>query len=50
MTSVRQRRESTVAYSLLLPSMIGVALFLLVPVVIVIGLSFMRWDLISDPT
>ena len=50
MTSVRQRRESAVAYSLLLPSMIGVALFLLVPVVIVIGLSFMRWDLISDPT
>ena len=49
-SSVRRRRETAAAYSLLLPSMIGVALFLLVPVVIVIGLSFMRWDLISDPT
>ena len=42
------RRQNTVAgYALLAPSLFGVACFLLLPVLIVIWLSFQSWDLIS---
>ncbi|SEE83670.1 carbohydrate ABC transporter membrane protein 1, CUT1 family [Ruania alba] len=34
---------------MLLPSFIGVGAFLLLPVLVVLGLSFMEWDLISPP-
>ncbi|ACQ78411.1 binding-protein-dependent transport systems inner membrane component [Beutenbergia cavernae DSM 12333] len=47
--STRRRADTAAAYALLTPSLIGVGLFLLVPVVIVIGISFTRWDLVSPP-
>lgn len=34
---------------MLAPSLVGVGLFLLVPVAVVIGISFTRWDLITPP-
>lgn len=43
----RRRREATTAYTLLIPSMIGVGVFLLIPVGVIVVLSFMKWDLIS---
>ncbi|MBK0419697.1 sugar ABC transporter permease [Leucobacter sp. CSA1] len=45
----RRRRETATAYTLLIPSFVGVGLFLVVPVLIVVVLTFMRWDLISPP-
>ncbi|MDO4606035.1 MAG: sugar ABC transporter permease [Bowdeniella nasicola] len=45
-----RRRETATAYTLLVPSFIGVGLFLVVPVLLVVALSFFRWDLISPPT
>lgn len=45
----RRRREVAAAYALLLPSFIGVGVFLLIPVAVVLALSFMDWDLISAP-
>jgi multiple sugar transport system permease protein len=47
--NARQRHEARSAYALLLPSLIGVIGFLLLPVLIVVALSFMRWNLISAP-
>lgn len=44
-----RRREAATAWALLTPSLIGVGLFLVVPVFVVLVLSFMDWDLISDP-
>ncbi|MCU1635869.1 MAG: sugar transporter permease [Cryobacterium sp.] len=44
----RARRRSTiVGYALLAPSLFGVACFLLLPVLVVVWLSFQSWDLIS---
>lgn len=48
--NARARSESVAGYALLVPSLIGVVGFLLVPVIIVIGLSFTRYDLLSAPT
>lgn len=45
----RQRRNTAAAYALLLPSFVGVGLFLVVPVLLVAVLSFLDWDLISPP-
>jgi len=45
----RRRRETAAAYTLLGPSFIGVGVFLVVPVFMVLVLSFMDWDLISPP-
>ncbi|WP_245968118.1 carbohydrate ABC transporter permease [Salana multivorans] len=44
---VRRRRQAVPAYAMLTPSLIGVFVFLLVPVVAVFVLSLMKWDLIS---
>jgi len=44
-----RRREALVAYGLLAPSLVGVGLFLVVPVIGVVILSFLDWDLISEP-
>lgn len=46
----RQRIEARTAYLMLVPSFIGVGVFLLLPVLLVIAISLTRWDLISDPT
>ena len=43
-------REIRTAFGFLLPSLIGVVLFLLIPVIIVIVLSFVNWDLLTPPT
>lgn len=44
------RRESLSALSYLLPSMLGVLIFLAVPVVMVVILSFFRWNLLTPAT
>jgi len=46
--SARQRAETRTAYLMLVPSLIGVGLFLLVPVGLVLLISLTRWDLISE--
>ncbi len=43
-------RIATTGYGFLLPSAIGVVFFLVIPVLLVIGLSFLDWNLISPPT
>lgn len=43
------RRRAVTAYAMLTPSLIGVVGFLLGPVIAIIVLSFMQWDLISAP-
>jgi len=43
------RKESLSALSYLLPSLIGVLLFLAIPVVMVVILSFFRWNLLTPP-
>ncbi|WP_448072152.1 carbohydrate ABC transporter permease [Georgenia yuyongxinii] len=45
----RRRRTALTGYALLLPSLVGVGGFLLVPVVLVLLISLTRWDLISPP-
>ncbi|MDO5726352.1 MAG: sugar ABC transporter permease [Bowdeniella nasicola] len=45
-----RRRETASAYALLIPSFIGVGVFLLLPVAVVIVLSFFQWNLLSAPT
>ena len=41
------RRRTATAYLLLGPSLFGVACFLVLPILIVVALSFYRWDLIA---
>lgn len=48
--SARRRREAATAFTMLIPSLIGVGFFLMVPVVVVVVISFLKWNLISDPT
>ena len=42
-------RRSAVAYLYLLPSLLGVGLFILVPVIAVVVLGFFTWNLIGTP-
>ncbi|WP_226359346.1 MULTISPECIES: carbohydrate ABC transporter permease [unclassified Pseudonocardia] len=46
----RSGRDTRTAYLLLAPSLLGVVLFLLVPVLIVVGLALFRWDLVGPRT
>jgi ABC-type sugar transport system permease subunit len=49
--SARARRRSVVtAFTLLAPSFVGVLVFLAIPVLVVIVLSFFRWNLLNPPT
>ncbi|MBE1612711.1 hypothetical protein [Actinopolymorpha pittospori] len=41
------RREARTGYLLLAPSLLGVAVFLVLPVFVVLALSLQQWDLIS---
>ena len=41
------RRQTGTAYALLAPSLFGISLFLVLPILVVIWLSFTHWDLIS---
>jgi multiple sugar transport system permease protein len=45
----RRARSAALGYALLAPSLFGVVVFLLVPIVVVVWLSFQRWDLIGSP-
>jgi len=42
-----KRRRARTGYAFLLPSLVGVLLFLAIPVVVVFVLSFMRWNLLN---
>lgn len=44
-----KRKQVANAALFLLPSLVGVVIFLVLPVVLVILLSFVRWDLLSPP-
>lgn len=44
--ALRRRREAATGYALLAPSLFGVACFLVLPVLVVVWLSFQSWDLI----
>lgn len=44
------RSEQTTAYLLLAPSLFGVAVFLVLPILVVLWLALQRWDLISPPS
>jgi multiple sugar transport system permease protein len=51
-TTLRERRsirQFAVALPFVLPSLIGVVAFLLIPVVIVLVLSFFRWNFLTSP-
>jgi multiple sugar transport system permease protein len=48
--NARQRTEARAGYLLLIPSFIGVGVFLLLPVVAVLALSLTQYDLLSAPT
>lgn len=45
----RQRREARLAWIFLLPTIIGIGLFTLVPMIGSIVLAFFEWDIISTP-
>ncbi|MGC5617599.1 carbohydrate ABC transporter permease [Georgenia sp. Z1491] len=46
----RRRRETAAAYALLAPSLVGLILFLGLPVLLVLGMSLTHYDLLGDPT
>jgi multiple sugar transport system permease protein len=46
----RRLRNTAMGYALLAPSLIGVGLFLIVPVFVAIAVSFESWNIISPPT
>lgn len=46
---VARRRATATSYALLSPSLIGVGLFLVVPVLVALSLSFTRWNIITPP-
>jgi len=48
--SALRRRSAITGYSLLAPSLFGVVTFLLLPVLVVVWLSFQSWDLIGPIT
>jgi len=45
--SAERRRTIRTAFAFLAPSLIGVVLFLLIPIVFVIGLSLVQWNMLT---
>ncbi|AMM31571.1 sugar ABC transporter permease [Sinomonas atrocyanea] len=45
--SASRRRGDRIGYALLAPSLFGVVIFLLTPIVVVTWLSFQKWDLVA---
>jgi multiple sugar transport system permease protein len=45
--AITRRRDTLAGFAFLAPSLLGVGGFLLVPVVVVLGISLLRWDLVS---
>lgn len=50
MGRVQRRRDALTGYTLLAPSLVGIVLFLLVPIVVMVWLAFHSWDLIGPAT
>ncbi|MGW6195572.1 carbohydrate ABC transporter permease [Kribbella sp. NPDC055110] len=46
----RRRGDSLAGYALLAPSIFGISVFLLLPVLVVVWLSFQKWDLVGPIT
>jgi multiple sugar transport system permease protein len=47
---VQRRRDALTGYTLLAPSLIGIVVFLLVPIAVMVWLAFYQWDLIGPAT
>ena len=45
--TAEQRRARRTAFAFLAPSLLGVVLFLLIPIIMVIGLSLVQWNMIT---
>ena len=45
----RRRAEAATAFTMLIPSFVGVGVFLVVPLFAVLAISLTKWNLISDP-
>ena len=45
---MRKRHEARIAYAFLAPSFVGVALFLVAPILAIFWLSLQHWDLLGD--
>lgn len=43
------RRDTLAAYGLLLPALVGIGVFTVVPMLGSLGLSFLQWDLLGSP-
>lgn len=43
-------REAATGYALIAPSLVGIGLFLILPVFVVFGISLTHWDLVSAPS
>ncbi|MDY5584715.1 MAG: sugar ABC transporter permease [Arcanobacterium sp.] len=46
----RRGQEIRTAYTMLIPSFIGVGIFLVLPVFLIVALSFTNWNLVTPPT
>ena len=44
----RERNEHRIAYLFILPDLIGLVIFVIVPIVIAIYTSFFKWDMVSE--
>lgn len=42
--AIRRRRNNLIAYSFIAPNFVGFAIFTLIPIVMAVGLSFMKWN------
>ena len=46
--SKRKRREYLVAYAFILPDLIGLAVFVVIPIIYAFYISFFEWDFINE--
>ena len=50
MLNILLNKESTVAWLFILPAVIGILIFIIIPIICSFGLSFAHWDLLNSPT
>ncbi|WP_124054534.1 carbohydrate ABC transporter permease [Arcanobacterium ihumii] len=48
-STAASRQQVRTAYTMLIPSFIGVGIFLIVPLFLVVALSFTKWNLVTTP-